>query len=116
VAVMYLGQIVEFTSNEELLSPPHHPYTEGLLSLAPGMGPGESQTGVRVEGEIPLRADMLKGCPFYSRCPRVLGEVCREESPPWRTTPDGKRILCHIPLEDLLQIQGFTMHSATEDR
>ncbi|MDH5607453.1 MAG: ATP-binding cassette domain-containing protein, partial [Anaerolineae bacterium] len=116
VAVMYLGQIVEFTGNEELLSTPHHPYTEALLSLAPGIGPGESQTGVRIEGEIPLGVDMLKGCPFYSRCPRVLGEVCRVESPPWRTTPDGKRILCHIPLEDPLQVQGFTMPSVTEDR
>jgi oligopeptide/dipeptide ABC transporter ATP-binding protein len=32
---MYLGQIVELASDEELYKNPQHPYTEALLSLCP---------------------------------------------------------------------------------
>ncbi|MFP6743885.1 MAG: ABC transporter ATP-binding protein, partial [Alphaproteobacteria bacterium] len=35
VVVMYLGQIMEMGTVEEIFSPPYHPYTEALLSAIP---------------------------------------------------------------------------------
>ena len=35
IAVMYLGQIIEIGPAEDVFNPPHHPYTEALLSAMP---------------------------------------------------------------------------------
>ena len=35
IVVMYLGQIMEQGTTEEIFSPPYHPYTEALLSAVP---------------------------------------------------------------------------------
>jgi len=58
-----------------------------------------------LEGDIPGPAGVPTGCPFHSRCPRFLGEICANEKPPWQTGANGQRIRCHIPLEDLRQMQ-----------
>src|SRR5439155_13687067 len=35
IAVVYLGHVVEYGPRSEFLAPPHHPYTEALLSAIP---------------------------------------------------------------------------------
>jgi peptide/nickel transport system ATP-binding protein len=35
VVVMYLGQIMEQGTTDEIFAPPYHPYTEALLSAVP---------------------------------------------------------------------------------
>ena len=39
IAVMYLGQIVEIGPAAAVFNPPHHPYTEALLSAMPVIDP-----------------------------------------------------------------------------
>ena len=41
------------------------------------------------------------GCSFHPRCPRIIGERCREEVPTWQSTPQGGQIFCHIPIAEL---------------
>lgn len=101
IAVMYLGQIMQTSSSQAIFDPPYHPYTEALLAAVPPPDPTTRQEKIRLEGEIPSAVDMPSGCPFHTRCPRFLGEICVEQTPPWRETADGKRIFCHIPLEEL---------------
>ena len=82
VAVMYLGQIVEIGSWEELYSKPMHPYTIALLDSVPIPDPiEESKKEVSlIEGEIPSPMQRPEGCAFSTRCPYATQE-CRTQKP-----------------------------------
>jgi peptide/nickel transport system ATP-binding protein len=101
VAVMYLGQFCEVGPTEELYSPPYHPYTEALLSAIPIPDPTIERTRIRLSGAVPSALDPPSGCKFHTRCPRKVGPICEQESPPWREMADGHRIFCHITSEEL---------------
>jgi peptide/nickel transport system ATP-binding protein len=101
IAVMYLGKVMQTSSSKTIFDPPYHPYTEALLSAVPPPDPRTHQEKIRLEGEIPSAIDRPTGCPFHTRCPRFLGEICVEETPPWQEGEDGKRIFCHIGLDEL---------------
>jgi peptide/nickel transport system ATP-binding protein len=106
VAVMYLGQIVEIGTAEDIYAPPYHPYTESLLAAVPIPDPNVKQKHIRLEGSVPSPLNPPSGCRFHTRCPRrgLLpdgGKICEEVAPPWQAAKAGHRILCHIPLEQL---------------
>ena len=105
IAVIYLGQLMEFAVAADLFEPPYHPYTEALLSAIPLMDPEATQEQIRLTGEIPSPAAVPSGCPFHTRCPRFLGDICTTETPPWQEDPRGTRIFCHIPIEELAASQ-----------
>lgn len=106
VAVIYLGHLLELSKADHLLALPSHPYTEALLASMPSIDPCVLQKPIRLSGEIPSQVEIPKGCPFHTRCPRTLGELCAHETPPWRILPEnGKRIFCHIPVEELRSLQ-----------
>jgi peptide/nickel transport system ATP-binding protein len=105
IAVIYAGHLMEVSAAEALFEPPHHPYTEALLSAIPLLDPDVEQTPIRLEGDVPNQIDMPAGCPFHPRCPRCLGDICATERPPWKDTGDGKRVFCHIPLDQLKEQQ-----------
>ena len=52
IAVLYLGRLMEVGAAEPVFSPPHHPYTEALLSAVP-QAEGEKRERIRLHGEIP---------------------------------------------------------------
>jgi peptide/nickel transport system ATP-binding protein len=106
IAVIYAGQLMEVSPAEALFTAPHHPYTEALLSAIPLIDPDVEQTPIRLEGDVPNQIDMPPGCPFHPRCPRYLGELCATERPPWREAGNGKRLFCHIPLDELEEQQA----------
>ena len=102
IAVMYLGQLMETSPSRAVFRPPYHPYTEVLLSSIPVIDPEAETSGVKLRGEIPTASEEISGCPFHTRCPRFLGDICVEKTPPWQVDEKtGKRIFCHIPLNDL---------------
>jgi glutathione transport system ATP-binding protein len=53
VAVLYLGQIMEMGSRQQVFENPTHPYTRRLLSAVPVADPTHERSHVRIEGEIP---------------------------------------------------------------
>jgi peptide/nickel transport system ATP-binding protein len=105
IAVMYLGEFMQTGPAETLFDPPYHPYTEALLSAVPPPDPFVEQKRIRLEGELPSAIELPTGCPFHTRCPRFLGDICVQQTPPWRKTRDGKGIFCHISEDELIQIQ-----------
>ena len=105
VVVMYLGQIMERGSTEQIFAPPYHPYTEALLSAVPIADPEVERRRIVLEGSLPSPLDPPKGCPFSTRCPRKLGEICDNEAPPLQTNANRHVIACHIPLEELRDVE-----------
>lgn len=115
VAVVYLGQVMELGEAEEVLIPPFHPYTEALLSAVPLADPDVKQKAIRLGGSVPSAMDVPSGCRFHPRCPRCLGDICREQEPPWREGEGEHRICCHIPLDELARLQAETLVLAEQD-
>ena len=105
IVVMYLGKIMEFGPNEDIFEPPYHPYTEALLSAVPVPDPDFERNLVRLDGEIPSIIDPPKGCRFATRCPRKVGAICDTEAPPEQKLTDIHRIACHIPVDELREVQ-----------
>ena len=72
VAVMYLGEFAETGTTEELFAPPHHPYTEALLSAIPEPDPLWAGAQIQLSGSVPSPIDPPSGCRFHTRCPRII--------------------------------------------
>ena len=113
IAVLYLGQLMERSPIEYTFDPPFHPYMEALLSSVPLIDPDADQEEIRVEGEVPSARQGLSGCPFHTRCPRFIGDICVEETPPWRKDEKSEKwIFCHHDVETLRdrQTRTFQFH------
>ena len=99
IAVMYLGEIVEYADRKTLFAAPSHPYTAALLEAAPSLARRKS-AGYRrhavAEGDPPSPLNIPVGCAFATRCPNAQ-ERCRVERPvlTYRGTTS---VACHFPL------------------
>jgi len=68
VIVMYMGNIVESGTIEDILRKPAHPYTKALISSTPILGRGKDQIIAPIRGSTPDPYDRPKGCQFMPRC------------------------------------------------
>lgn len=92
VAIMYLGEIVEIGTSEEIFNSPKHPYTQALLSAAPGL----SKTGrIILEGDLPSPSDLPDGCKFHTRCRHAM-VVCSNICPKTTEFSPTHSASCHL--------------------
>lgn len=92
VGVMYLGEIVEIGTSEEIFHAPKHPYTQALLSAAPGMNKAER---IILQGDLPSPTDLPTGCKFHTRCPHAM-PICTTVSPDVTEFTLNHRASCHL--------------------
>ena len=95
VAVMYLGQIVELASDEELYKNPQHPYTEALLSAVPIPDPTVKKKRIILEGDVPSPINPPRGCHFHTRC-MYKEKICEEVEPEFKHIGGGHWVACHF--------------------
>lgn len=96
IAVMYLGNIVEYIGYGRRISTEGmHPYTKALMKsvFKVDFKPGEKIEPL--ESEIPSPLDLPKGCPFQSRCGQCM-EICRSEKPELKEVVPGHFVACHL--------------------
>jgi peptide/nickel transport system ATP-binding protein len=97
IGVMYLGQMVEIATSEELFLHPAHHYTKGLIDSIPLIDPTKSRETISIQGEIPSPTKPPSGCRFHTRCPAATAR-CREEQPLFREIQAGHWVACHDPI------------------
>lgn len=93
VAVMYLGQIVEFAKSEELYKNPKHPYTKALLSAIPIPDPKPREQRIILTGDVPSPINPPEGCYFNPRCP-IATEECRQNKPALKEVAASHKVSC----------------------
>ncbi len=94
VAIMYLGQVVEYGPVREILRNPKHPYTVDLLRAVPRLGKTAGQRLVAIEGSIPSPFQRPSGCPFHPRCSRAMQGRCEVHMPVRTQLDDQHSVRC----------------------
>jgi len=97
MAVMYLGQIMEVGTKDDIFLSPKHPYTVLLLNSIPYPDPRRRKKKVIPKGEIPSPIDPPPGCRFHTRCPYVKN-ICLKVEPEISEIGKGHLVKCHFPL------------------
>lgn len=95
ILVMYLGQMVELGTPEQLFKNPMHPYTKALLSAIPIPDPDIKMERIQLKGEVTSPINVGSGCRFAKRC-IYAKEQCRTKNPPMCEVEPGHFVSCHI--------------------
>jgi oligopeptide/dipeptide ABC transporter ATP-binding protein len=94
IAVMYLGNVVELGTADQVYLGPRHPYSRALLSAVPEPNPRRTRAGrMRLQGDIPSPLAKPSGCGFRTRCPIARPE-CARQVPPLVDTGGGQLVAC----------------------
>jgi len=94
IIVMYLGNIVEMASCEEIFKNPIHPYTRVLIGSVPIADPKKASLEEVIEGDVPSPQSPPPGCPFSTRCKDASGE-CFVKRPVLKNYGNGRLVACH---------------------
>lgn len=99
VMVMYLGKVMEQGSKSAIFGNPLHPYTQALLSATPRLNQEDRRERIKLSGELPSPLNPPPGCPFSSRCHRVM-PVCLEKMPQL-LLQGGRQVACYAVEQDM---------------
>jgi oligopeptide/dipeptide ABC transporter ATP-binding protein len=107
VAIMYLGQIVELSTTDEIFSNTLHPYSIALLSAVPRIDFRDRRKRIVLKGDVPSPIDPKPGCRFAPRC-WMARDMCNDNSPPLTEVAPGHFAACHFWKEsrDLAEERG----------
>ena len=96
VAIMYLGEIVELGTSEEIFSDPKHPYTQALLSAVPSLEKSDTTVEkIILKGDLPSPTNLPSGCKFHTRCPYGM-DICENVVPSRKDFSTTHQVCCHL--------------------
>jgi oligopeptide transport system ATP-binding protein len=94
IAVMYLGQIVEWGDADAVALEPRHPYTKALFAAALPVDVDAPRQELALAGEVPSPLEPPSGCRFHTRCPFAMAH-CATDQPALRLE-SGRQVACHL--------------------
>ena len=98
IAVMYLGQIVETGTTDQVFTKPSHPYTKALLASRSEVDMKNREIKFIIRGEVPSPIAPPSGCTFNPRCSSdVRTKECEFELPHKIKIEDDHYIWCINP-------------------
>lgn len=92
VAIIYAGDIVEFTDKYNLFRNPKHPYTKGLFGSIPDIE-DDKDSLKPIKGNMPDPTNLPSGCPFHPRCDFAM-DKCKEIRPDVVEVSEGHFVKC----------------------
>jgi len=95
IMVMYLGQVMEHSSTDEIFDNPLHPYTQALWQSVPVID-AELERLQPIPGTVPSPFTILPGCRFYPRCKQRIPGVCNAAPPPLKEVTPGHLVRCYL--------------------
>ena len=96
IAVMYLGNLVEFGEAGQVYHHPRHPYSQALLSAVPVPDPKQkNRERIVLKGDVPTPMNKPSGCSFRTRCP-MAEPTCADEVPAFETHATEHWVACPI--------------------
>ena len=96
IAVMYLGNLMEFGAASQVYHHPKHPYSQALLSAVPVPDPKQkNRNRIILKGDVPTPMNKPSGCSFRSRCP-IAEDSCSEEVPKFELYAPNHWLACPI--------------------
>ena len=95
LAVMYVGQIVERGSKDDVFENPLHPYTKALFSANPIPDPDKKIKRIVLKGEVPTPVDPPPGCRFFKRCWLAEKGLCDVKDPELVDVGDNHWVACY---------------------
>ncbi|WP_342528891.1 ABC transporter ATP-binding protein [Chryseomicrobium sp. FSL W7-1435] len=111
VAVMYAGQVVEYSDIRSLFKNPKHPYSIGLLNSLPRHDIDQEKL-VPIKGNVPSPHEMPTGCRFAPRCPAAT-DLCRAKLPELVEDEAGNQIRCWIYSDEWTGEKEVTLYGET---
>jgi len=94
IAVMYLGNMVEIGTADQVYFNPTHPYSRALISAVPEPDPNAKNKGrIVLEGDIPTPLNKPSGCGFRTRCP-IAKPDCATSIPAMAKKHSGSVVAC----------------------
>jgi oligopeptide/dipeptide ABC transporter ATP-binding protein len=100
VIVMYLGEVVEQGSVDEIFFDPKHPYTQALLRSIPTLGLAERNRLDTIRGMIPHPFARPDGCQFHNRCDQMMSGYCDKVTPQVTWLGEGREVRCLLYTEN----------------
>ena len=94
IVVMYLGQVVEIATTDQIIHQTNHPYTQALLGGVPTLDTTR-KIYEPIKGEIPSPLNPPSGCYFHPRC-KFATEKCKVEKPLFKEIAPNHFSACHL--------------------
>jgi peptide/nickel transport system ATP-binding protein len=96
VMIMYLGDSMEYGPVDAIYHDARHPYTVGLIGSVPRIRTRSREQLEPIAGNVPSLYERPAGCPFHTRCPRILPGLCDRVEPIPVEVDTGHTVKCHL--------------------
>lgn len=94
LGVMYAGSLVEIATVRDMFGDPLHPYGQMLIASLPSLESRKDKLE-GIPGITPSLLNPPSGCPFHTRCPKVM-DHCSSVTPILQEVRPNHWVACHL--------------------